>query len=114
MLNEFSDVVDVIVEMKFALRHRDQTRVFPVGDVDLVVRQHGPHGVAQQSGVVAREGRHDQHNGLHLEPIQGGRVIAEALETAQLAKRLVDFNAFVDGNFLITNGQVLMPNWGFS
>ena len=96
--NEFLHVVDVVVEVEFTFRQRYQAGVFPVGDVDLVVLEHGFNGVAQQGGVVAGQGRHNQHGRLGLEFFQGGGVVAETLETAQLTKWLVDFNALVNGN----------------
>ena len=71
---------------------------FPVGDVDLVVLEHGFNGVAQQRCIVARQRSHNQHSRLVFEPGQRGRVVGEAFEAAQLAKRLVDFNSLMDGN----------------
>ena len=84
--------------MEFTFFHGHQTGVFPVGDVDLVVFQHGVDGVTQQRGVVTGQGSHDQHGRLALEFAQGRRVVRKALEAAQLAERLVDFNALVDGH----------------
>ena len=95
--NELLHVVHVVVEVKVAFFHWHQAGVFPIGDVHLVVFQQRAHGVAQQRGVVARQRCHQKHHRLHFELGQGGGVIRKALEAAQLAKRLVDLYAFVDG-----------------
>ena len=97
--DELLHVVHVVVEVELALGQGHQTGVLPVGDIDLVVLQHGAHRIAQQRGVVARQGGHDQHHRLVLEFGQGGRVIGEALEAAQLAKRLVQVDTLVDSDF---------------
>ena len=96
--DEFLHVVDVVVQVELAIRQRHQAGVLPVSDVDLVVLQHGLDRVAQQGGVVARQGGHDQHHGLGFELGQGRGIVRETLEAAQLAKRLVDFDALVDGH----------------
>ena len=53
VFDEFLYVVNVVVQVKAAIRQRNQTCVFPVGDVDLVVFKHGFDSVSQQRGVVA-------------------------------------------------------------
>ena len=73
--NEFLNIVDVIVQMEFTIGQRHQACVFPIGDVDLVALQHGLDSVAQQGGVVARQGSHDQHHRLGLERGQGVRIV---------------------------------------
>ena len=93
-----SHVVDVVVQVEFAFLQRHEAGVLPVGDVDLVVLEHGAHRVAQQRGVVAGQRRNDQHGRLALEPRQRGGIVGEALEAAQLAERLVDFDPLVDGH----------------
>ena len=96
--DELLHIVDVVVQVELAVFQRHQARVLPVGDVDLVVLQHGAHGVAQQRGVVARQRRHDQHHRLVLQAGEGGRIVGKALEAAQLAKRFVDLDALVNRN----------------
>ena len=96
--NEFLHVVDVVVQMKFTIRQRNQTCVFPVGDVDLVIFEHGFHGITQQGGVVARQWRHNQHGGLVFQVPQGGDIVCKTLETHQITKRLADFGTFMNGN----------------
>ena len=54
------DVIDVVVEIEAAVRHRHHARVGPFGDVDVVIGQEGFHRAAQQRRVVARHRRHDQ------------------------------------------------------
>ena len=95
--NEFLHVVDVVVQVKFALRQGNHAGVFPVGDIDLVVAQHAAHGIAQQGGVVAGQGGDDQHRGLAQQGVQRGGVVRKTLEAAQLAKGLVDFHALANG-----------------
>ena len=96
--NELLHVVDVVIQVEFAVFQRYQAGIFPVGDVDLVVTQHGADGVAQQGGIVARQGRYDQHRGLVFEFGQGFGVIRIALETQQFAKSFFDLNALMDGH----------------
>jgi len=96
--NEFLHIVDVVVQMEFTVGQGNQAGIFPVGDVDLVAGQHCFDRVAQQGGIVARQGRHDQHHGLFFELVQGGSIVAETLEAAQLTKRLVDLHTLVDGH----------------
>ena len=98
MADKFLNVVDVVVEVKFTLGQWHQTCIGPVGDVDLVVFEHGAHRIAQQRGVVARQRRYDQHHRLIFQLAQGAGVVGEALETAQLAKRFVQLNALVDSH----------------
>ena len=58
--------------------------------------QHAANGIAQQGGVVARQGRNDQHRRLTFERGQGGAIVRKALEAAQFAKRFVNLDALVD------------------
>ena len=73
--DEFLYMVDVVIQVKFAIFQRHQAGVFPVGDVDLVVLQHRFDRVAQQCGVVTRQRSHNQHGGLVLQFFQCGRVV---------------------------------------
>ena len=75
MANEFLHVVDVIIEMKFAIRERHKAGILPIGDEDFVALQHGAHGVAQQSRVVARQRRNDQYSRLAFEAGEGGGIV---------------------------------------
>ena len=94
---ELLNVIDVVVQVKFAFGQGHHTGVFPVGDVHLVPLQHGANRVAKQSGVVTRKGGNHQHHRLVLEVCQGFGVIRKALETAQLTERFVEFNTFMNG-----------------
>ena len=94
--DEFLDVIDIVVKVERAIGQRYVACVFPVGDVDLVVFQHGLDGVAQQGGVMARQRRYDQYCRLALELGERGRVVRKAFKAAQFAKRLVDFDAFLN------------------
>ncbi len=96
--DEVLHVVHIVVQVKITLGQGHHAGVLPVGDVDLVVAEHGAHGLAQQRCVVARKRRNDQHHGLALEFFQGLGIVGEALESAQFTEGQVDFNALVDGN----------------
>ena len=61
--DEGDDVLDVFVQAEAAFGQRHVARVVPVGDVHVVVGQHGARGVVQQRREVARQRRHDQHLG---------------------------------------------------
>ncbi len=60
-LDELDQVVDIFVEAEPAGGARDVAHVVPVGDVDVVLGQHGAHGAAQQRGEMARQRRHQQN-----------------------------------------------------
>ena len=53
MFEEGDDVIDIVGEMKRAFAGGHVAGVVPVGDVDVVILQHGLHGVAEQRGEVA-------------------------------------------------------------
>ena len=82
MADELLHVVDVIVEVKRTFRQRHTAGVFPVSDVDLVVFQHGFHGVTQQRGVVAGQRGHDQHSGLTFKFAERVDIVGKTLEAA--------------------------------
>ena len=94
--DELLHVVHVVIQVELTLRQGHQAGVFPVGDVDLVVFEHGLDGVAQERGVVARQRSHHQHHRLALELVQRGQIVRKTLEAAQLTKRLVDFHPLVN------------------
>ena len=61
MTNELDGIADIVVQMERALREGHLPGVDPVGHIDIVMRQQRPDGVAQQRGMVARQGRKDQY-----------------------------------------------------
>ena len=63
--HESHDVVNELIEPEAALRQWNVPRVLPVGDVDVVLRQHHLHRAAQQRREMARHRRHQQHPRLH-------------------------------------------------
>jgi hypothetical protein len=96
-LDELGHVGNVVVEVERPMRQRHQPGIDPVGDVHVVVGQHGAHGVAQQGRVVARQRRHDQHPGvLAVRRQPRGQ---HALEVQQLAEWLVQ-DHFLDHRHL--------------
>ena len=96
--DKFLHVVHIVVQVELALTHWHQAGVLPIGDVDLVVAQHGLDRVAQKCGVVAGKRGDDEYSRLVLCALQHFWVIAESFEAAQLAKRFVQLNAFVNCN----------------
>ena len=96
VVDEVLQVVDVVVEVELALGQRHQARVLPLGDVDLVVLEHGAHGLAQQGRIVARQGSDDQHHRLALEAGERLGIVAEALEAQQVAEGLGHLDPFLD------------------
>ena len=93
VLEHLDQVVDILLEPEAALRQRHFARVLPVGDVDVMVLQHGLHGVAQEGGEVAGQGRDDQH--LRL-----GRVDVLP-EVQQAAEGQVERGLFDDQRFAV-------------
>ena len=80
MLEERDQIVDIVVEIETAGVERDQLRVAPVGDVDVVAGEHPPDRAAQQGCVVAGHRRDDEELGPALH--------AFAAEALQLPERL--------------------------
>ena len=52
---------DVVVETERAVAERHVAHVVPVGDVDVVLGEHGAHGGAQQRREMAGQRRDQQH-----------------------------------------------------
>ncbi|CAB3810692.1 hypothetical protein LMG28614_07320 [Paraburkholderia ultramafica] len=98
--DEFLDIGDVVVQMKLAGFERHHACVDPVGQVDLVVLQQRPHGVAQQRGVVSRQRCADQHDRFIFQLGNGVAVVGETLETHQTAKRFLNNDLFDDRNVM--------------
>ena len=101
--NKFLHVVGVIMQMKLTFCQWHCAGIFPIGDVDLVIFEHGAHSVAQQRGVVARQRRNNQYCRLVFKFLQSGNVIGEALEANQITKRFAHFDALIDRNFNIAH-----------
>ena len=91
-VQHLDDVIDIVVEIEAALGQRNHPGIGPIGDVDLMRRQKGFDGAAQQRRVVAGHRRHDQH--ARLRRAQRPRQLA--IEIQQAAERLfpdrADFN----------------------
>ena len=67
----FHQVLNVVVEPERSGGQRRHTGVGPVRNVDVAVRQQGFHSAAQERGVMARHGRHNQQPRL-LRVLQAG------------------------------------------
>ena len=61
LLQPIDEMGDIVVEAEAAVRGADIAGIVPVGDADIVLRQHGAHQAAQQSGEMPGQGRHHQH-----------------------------------------------------
>ena len=71
-------MIDVFVEAEPAGGQRHVARVVPIGDVDVVLGQHGAHGAAQQRREMAGQRRHQQHARL-----RGRDVLLEVQQRAE-------------------------------
>ena len=109
-LRELDDVVDVIVEIETADGDRHVARVVPVGDVDIVLGQHGLNRAAQQRGVVARHRRDDQH--LRVVAFAADGFIAS--EVNEIAERFDEHDLFVDRHGDAGDLRRLQAEFGFA
>ena len=57
-VEHLDQIIDIVLEIEAAFRHRHHPRVGPVGDVDLMGRQKGFHRPAQQGRIVTGHRRH--------------------------------------------------------
>jgi len=89
-------VVDVVVEIEAALGDRHHAGIDPFGDVDVMVRQEGLDGAAQQRRVVTGHRGDDQHLGLRAFRC----ALQRALEMQQAAERPFPDAGDVHGNTL--------------
>jgi hypothetical protein len=76
-------VVDVVVEIEAALRHRDHARVHPFGEEHVVIGQKAFDRAAQQRRVMPRHRRNDEQARLRA----ARRVLEGALEMQEPAER---------------------------
>ena len=88
MFEELDQIIDIVVQIERAFAQRHHLRVPPIGDVDVMPRQHPLHGAAQQRGVVPRHRRYDQQSRLAGD--------ASATEMLTLAERLAQHDLFGD------------------
>ena len=89
--------------MELAIRQRHQAGIFPIGDVDLVVFQHGFDGVTQKSCVVARQGRNDQNSRLFFDGVERNGIVRKTLEATKFAKWFVNFDSLMNGNIYLAH-----------
>ena len=75
---ELDQMLDIGIETEAPGLGRDVAGVLPVGDVQIVIRQHRPHGLAQQRREMAGHRRHQHHPGL-----LDGDVLAEMQQGAE-------------------------------
>ena len=106
LVQHLDDVIDIVLEIEAALGQRHHARIGPVGDVDLVGRQEGFDGTAQQRRVMAGHRRHDQHPRLRAAQ-RAGQL---AIEIQQPAERLFPDRADFDrGAHAVDLGVVEAP-----
>ncbi|MFO1033605.1 MAG: hypothetical protein U1E15_05840 [Hyphomicrobiales bacterium] len=72
------DIVGVVIEVEGACGQRHAAGIGPIGNINVMVREHGFHGVAQQRGIVAGHGGDDQQLGLAVDLL-----LAEMQESAE-------------------------------
>jgi hypothetical protein len=77
-LQKADQVLDIVVKAEPPIQQGHVAHVVPVGDVDVVLGQHGAHRAAQQRREMARQRRHQQHPRL-----RGIDVLAKAQERAE-------------------------------
>ncbi len=94
-------MIDIVVEAERAGRKRRVARIVPVGDVDVVLRQHRLDGVAQERREVARERRDQQHARLRGADVLG--------ETQQRAERCRVHRFLDDRQFLVADRDGVDP-----
>ena len=98
LLEEFDQIVDIVVEVETALFDRHVTRVGPVGDVDVVAWQHPLDRPAQQCREVPAHRRDDQQLRLSLHALLA--------EVQQVAERLAERDVLVDRDDLAADGRL--------
>ena len=93
-MHHLDHVVDVVLEIEAAKRHRHHAGIGPVGDVDFMARQERFNRATQQRRIVSRHRRNDQHARL-----RGAQRLGElAFEIEQTAERLFPNRLDLDGN----------------
>ena len=60
-VQELDEVPDVVVEAEPAGGETDVAGIVPIGDVDVVLGEHGAHGGAQERREMTRQRRDQQH-----------------------------------------------------
>ena len=63
-VRKFDQVVDEIIKIEASHCEWNFARVHPIGDVDIVLGQHGLDGAAQQRCIMPRHRGDDQHLGI--------------------------------------------------
>ena len=109
-MDHFNHVVDVIVEIETALRHRHHARVGPVGDVDVMRWQEGFHCTAQQRRIVSGHRRHDKHARMR----RPQRLRELAFEMQEAAERLFPDRLDFDRNPHAVHFGIVQTPFGFA
>ena len=104
-LKKFNEIIDIIVEIEPARGRRNQLRVAPVGDIDVVLGQHPLDRAAKKRRIMARHRRDDQQRRLVVRS-----VLPEAF---QLTERLAKEDILVDRDAFSPTRVSISPNSGF-
>ena len=90
-------MIDIFVEAEPARGQRHVARIVPIGDVDIVVGQHGAHGRPQQCREVAGERRHHEDARLRRRDVL--LEVQERAERRHMRRFLAHFDlAIADGD----------------
>ena len=103
-LQETDQVRDIVVEAEPAVRERDIAHVVPVGDVDVVLGQHGAHGTAQERREMTRQRRDQEHARL--------RRVDILLEVQKRAERRGQRGVLVDRDLAVADCHAIDPEGG--
>ena len=105
-MQEIDDVVDVVVQIEHVGHDRHVAAIDPVGDVDVMVRQHGLDRAAQQGREMSRQGGRDQNLGIVA--------VGLALEMDQIAIGPVDRHLDLDRHFLAVDHRMVDAPFGLA
>ena len=97
LVEKADEVVDIVVDAELALRQRHLARIYPVGDVDVVVAQQRFDRVAQERREMARQRRHHQDAGLGAVDVLG--------EAQQLAEGQVERDLLGDRHIAVADAH---------
>ena len=96
---KLDQMIDIFVEAEAAGGQRHVTGIMPVGDIDVVVGQHGAHGRPQERREMAGQRRHHEDARLHRRDI--------LLEVQERAERRYVRGLLAHLDFAIADGDAV-------